>query len=125
MAKLSKKTVDNVFNDFKDSLFISDALEKNSVRPFDFFEYLKNNESANKEYENIEKFNNIFKEAQIEKKVYTGDFSKTILLEMIRVKDKKKYVQKIEIEDTTPLSSLTDEEVNQKIKDLQDKLGLT
>ena len=44
---------------------------------------------------------------------------------MIRVKDKKKYTQKIEIEDTTPLSSLTDEEVNQKIKELQDKLGLT
>ena len=125
MAKLTKKTLDKVFEDFKESLFISDALEKNGVRPYDFFDYLKNNDLANKEYENIDKFNNIYKEAQIEKKVYTGDFSKTILLEMIRVKDKKKYTQKIEIEDTTPLSSLTDEEVNQKIKELQDKLGLT
>lgn len=125
MAKLTKKTLDKVFEDFKESLFISDALEKNGVRPYDFFDYLKNNELANKEYENIDKFNNIYKEAQIEKKVYTGDFSKTILLEMIRVKDKKKYTQKIEIEDTTNISQLTDEEVNQKIKDLQDKLGLT
>ena len=125
MAKLTKKTLDKVFEDFKESLFISDALEKNGVRPYDFFDYLKNNELANKEYENIDKFNNIYKEAQIEKKVYTGDFSKTILLEMIRVKDKKKYTKKIEIEDTTNISQLTDEEVNQKIKDLQDKLGLT
>ena len=106
MAKLTKKTLDKVFEDFKESLFISDALEKNGVRPYDFFDYLKNNELANKEYENIDKFNNIYKEAQIEKKVYTGDFSKTILLEMIRVKDKKKYTQKIEIEDTTNISKL-------------------
>lgn len=107
MAKLTKKTLDKVFEDFKESLFISDALEKNGVRPYDFFDYLKNNELANKEYENIDKFNNIYKEAQIEKKVYTGDFSKTILLEMIRVKDKKKYTQKIEIEDTTNISQLS------------------
>lgn len=125
MAKLTKKIVEKVFEDFKDSLFISDALDKNNVKPYDFYEYLKNNELANKEYENIDKFNNIYKEAQIEKKVYSGDFSKTILLEMIKSRDKKKYVQKLEIEDTTPLSNLSDDEVNQKIKILQEKLGLT
>ena len=122
MAKITKKTIDKIFEDFKDSLFISDALEINNVRPYDFFEYLEKNEEANKEYETIEKFNNIFKEEQVAQQVYNGKGSTTILLRMIEANNKKKYTQKLELEDTTPLSNLSDEELNAKIKALEEKL---
>jgi hypothetical protein len=121
MAKLTKKTVDKVFEDFKDCLFISEALSINKIRPYDFFDYLKKNDEANKEYKSIEEFNNTYKEAQIEQKVYTSDFSKQILMRYVEANNKKKYTQKYEVDTTTTLSNLTDEEIEKKIKDLQDK----
>ena len=122
MAKLSKKTVEKVLDDFKAVYFISEALDSNGVRPFDFFEYLSKNEEASKEYETIDKFNNVYKEAQIEQKVYSSEFSKQILLEMIKAKDKKKYVQKLEIEDVSPVSAMSDEELARRIADLKSRL---
>lgn len=122
MAKITKKTIDKIFDDFKEGLFISVALDNNNVKPYDFYEYLKSNEIASKEYENIERYNNIYKEAQIEHKVFTTDFSKKILEEMVKANNKKKFTQKYEIEDVTPLSSLTDEDLDKKIKALQEKM---
>ena len=122
MAKITKKTIDKIFEDFKDSLFISDALENNNVRPYDFFEYLEKNEDANKEYQRIERANNFLKEEKIASKVFNGDFSKTILLEMIKANNKNKYNPKIEIETTNTFKSLSDEELDKKIEELQKKL---
>lgn len=123
MAKLSKKTFDKVLDDFKGLYFISAALEANEIRPYDFYEYMKRNEEGAKEFEEIDRFNNAYKEAQIERKVYEGDFSKPILLEMIKARDKKKYTQKVEFEDTTPLSKLSDEDLNRKIQEIQERMG--
>ena len=120
-VKLTKKIVEKIFDDFKDGLFISEALVNNQIRPYDFFEYLQRNVEANKEYEKIEKANNFFKEEQIANKVYNGDFSKTILLEMIKANNKKKYTQKIEIDNTSNLTNLSDDELDKKIKELQGK----
>ena len=120
-VKLTKKIVEKIFDDFKDGLFISEALVNNQIRPYDFFEYLQRNVEANKEYEKIEKANNFFKEEQIANKVYNSDFSKTILLEMIKANNKKKYTQKIEIDNTSNLTNLSDDELDKKIKELQEK----
>lgn len=122
MAKLSKKAVEKVLDDFKAVHFISQVLDSNGVRPFDFFEYLSKNEQARKDYEEIDKFNNVYKEAQIEQKVYSSEFSKQILLEMIKAKDKKKYAQKLEIEDVSPVSAMSDEELARRIADLKSRL---
>jgi hypothetical protein len=122
MAKLNKKVVDNVLNDFKDSLFISSSLKKFSVNHYDFFEYLKNNDESNKEYLSIEECNNLIKEDQIAEKVYNGQGSATILLEMIKANNKKKYVNKAELEIKTEAKNFSDTELDEKIKFLTEKL---
>lgn len=124
MAKLTKKTVDKILDDFKTVLFISNAIEMNKVRPFDFYDYLNKNPDAMASFEEIDKVNNIFKEAQIEQKVYSSnDLSRNILIEMIKVKDKEKYHRKIEIDTTTNVEKLSDEDIAKQIKIIQDKIN--
>lgn len=124
MAKLTKKTVDKILDDFKTVLFISNAIEMNKVRPFDFYDYLNKNPDAMESFEEIDKVNNIFKEAQIEQKVYSSnDLSRNILIEMIKVKDKEKYHRKIEIDTTTNVEKLSDEDIAKQIKIIQDKIN--
>ena len=72
----------------------------------------------------FDKVNNIFKEAQIEQKVYSSnDLSRNILIEMIKVKDKEKYQRKIEIDTTTNLEKLSDEDIAKQIQIIQDKIN--
>lgn len=123
MAKITKKTIDKVLDDFKDGLFISDALLKNNIKPYDFLEYMEKNEEANKEYQKIEKANNFLKEEIIAEKVFNGEFSKTILLEMIKANNKNKYSQKIELDQKSTIISMSDEDLDAKIKALQDKIN--
>lgn len=118
MAKLTKKTIDSIFNDFKDSLFITDSLEKHKVNTYDFFEYLKSNEEADQEYKKIEEYNNFVKEERIAKLAYDGKTSSNILMEMIKANNKKKYVQKFEIETTANIKNYTDEELDKMIDKL-------
>lgn len=122
MSKLTIKIIDKIFEDFKESLYISDALLKNKVKPYDFFEFLSQNLEYSKQFEKIDSYNNIYKEAQIAEKVFNGDFSKNILLEMIKANNKKKYTTRMEIDQTSIISTMTDEELDKKIQDLQNKI---
>lgn len=124
MARLTKKVVEKILDDFKTVLFISVAIEINKVRPFDFYDYLNKNEEAMAAFKEIDNVNNIFKEAQIEQKVYSSnDLSRNILIEMIKVKDKEKYQRKIEIDTTTNLEKLSDEDIAKQIQIIQDKIN--
>ena len=123
MAKLTKKTVDLIFNDFKDSIFISSSLVKYGVNQYDFFEYLKSNEEADNEYKKIAEYNNFILEDREAQKAFSDKGNSKIRLEMIKANNKKKYTQKVEIEQTTTTKDLSDAEVDSKIEELLKKLS--
>lgn len=122
MAKLTKKVVDNIFNDFKDNLFINSSLDKFKIRYYDFFEFLKENEEANKEFKRIEEVNSLILEDRVAEQCYLGKGNTKILLEMIKANNKKKYTPKIEVENTNLIKDMTDEQISAEVKKLMDKL---
>lgn len=122
MARITKKTIENIFNDFKDSLFIADALLKNKINHYDFFEYINSNVELLLEYEKIQNYNNIILEERVAQLAYSGQFDNKILLEMLKANNKKKYNIKQEIEINTNHKSLSDEELEFKIAEIQKRL---
>lgn len=115
---MDKKKFEEIMEDFKKSLFISKSLETFDITPFDFYTFLKLNKICKERFDELEKINNLYKEEIIAEKAYSGEFSKTILLEMIKANNKKKYTQKIEVE-TNSISDLTDEEIEIKLREFE------
>lgn len=97
MAKLNKKTFNKVIEIFKSSHFISDALDDVNVNPVDFYIYLEENEEAKLEFEKVEQYINLYLEDRIAKISYTLDKPNSkILLDMIKSRNKKRYIVKEE-----------------------------
>lgn len=116
MAKLTNKIVNNILNDYKISLFISKTLSKFKVNHYDFFEYIKENEDVDKEYNKILNYNTLILEDQIAEQCYKKDGNSKILLEMIRYGNKDKYVNKQQIDINLEYNELSDEQINELIE---------
>lgn len=124
MAKLTKKTIENIFNDFKDSLFINSSLDKYKIRYYDFYEYLKENEEANKEFKKIEEYNLLILEDRAAQQAFQVDGNPKIKIEFLKANNKKKFTPKIEVENTSVIKGMSDEEVDAELKRLLNKYNL-
>lgn len=122
MAKLNKKTFNKVIEEFKNSHFISDALDKVNVNAVDFYIYLDENEDAKLEFEKVEQYINLYLEDRIAKISYTLDKPNAkILLDMIKVRNKKRYIVKEDkVSDT--MDELSYEELLNLAADLEKQM---
>jgi hypothetical protein len=121
-TKVNKKLIKQVLDEFKEDLFIVITLKRHSINFYDFKKYLETDAQLSTEYKEIESINNEAKEELIAEKSLNGDFSVGIALEFIKANNKEKFnPNKLEI--TNKFEDLTEDELNEKIKNLNDKIN--
>lgn len=122
MARLTKKIVNKVLDNFKECHFISDALDKENVNSVDFYMFLDDNPDVAEDYQKADRYIALYLEDKVAKLSYGNDKpSNQILLAMIRARNKPRYEIKVE-EEKNELENYSYEELEQMSKDLDAKL---
>lgn len=125
MAKTIEEKIDKVLEDFAnlDILYINKALRNNKVSPMEFYKFLEDNVEYKNKYEQIDHYNNLYKEDTVSEKAYreanTND--KGLLGMMLKANNKTKYDTKQEVNHNHNFNKMSDDDINKEISKLLNK----
>ena len=122
-AKLTRKLVAKVFEEFKDCHYISDALDNCNVNAVDFFMFLEDNEDLLIQFKKIEDYIALYLEDKVAKVSYNNPKpSHAVLAIMIQNKNKERYVDtKKEVKNQ--FEDMDDQDLDDKIKELTEQIS--
>lgn len=124
--RMNKKTFKEVMKHWRENIFnsncINDSFKCLDVNPIDFYEFLNTDFECSTEFEKTSSLFDIYRETEIEKRAMTAEtISPTMLVRIIEAKNKSRYWKDANNEQEG-ISAKTDEELDDLLKTLFDKV---